>query len=77
MQTNFDTGQLNNIVLLFSARENVLNSFKSRLFPVKNVDKMSTQERTKSETETEPGVATEPMPSPATEAIPTKHKKSK
>ena len=38
---------------------------------------MSTQERTKSETETEPGVATEPMPSPAKEAIPTKHKKSK
>ena len=36
---------------------------------------MSTQERTKSETETEPGVATEPVPSPATEAIPTKHKK--
>ena len=47
--------------MLFSTREKVLKSFKSRLFPRKNFDKIPT-----------PEVATEP-----TEATPTKHKKSK
>ena len=31
---------LNNLELLFSARENVLNNFKSRLFPIKNLGKL-------------------------------------
>ena len=31
---------LNNLGLLFSAREKVLDSFKSRLFPIKNVDEI-------------------------------------
>ena len=31
---------LNNLGLLFSPRKNVFNSFKSRLFPIKNVDKI-------------------------------------
>ena len=30
--------------LLFSAREKVLNSFKSRLFPIKNLDTILTHE---------------------------------
>ena len=47
---NFDKGIktlekksfFNNLELLFSARGKVLNSFKSRLFPIKNLDKIST-----------------------------------
>ena len=35
---------LNNLGLLLSAREKVLNSFKSRLFPIKNLDKIPTRE---------------------------------
>ena len=31
---------LNNLGLSFSPRKNVFNSFKSRLFPIKNVDKI-------------------------------------
>ena len=55
----------NNLELLFSAREKVLNSFKSRLFPIKNLDKISTREPTpKPEVAKEPAteleVATEP-----------------
>ena len=30
---------LNNLGLLFSAREKILNSFKNRLLPIKNLDK--------------------------------------
>ena len=37
---------LNNLGLLFSAREPVLNNFKSRLFLVKNLDKIPTREQT-------------------------------
>ena len=66
---------LNNLELLFSAREKVLTSFKSRLFSITNLDKIPTREPT--EPTTEPEVATEPTPKPATEPTPTKHKKSK
>ena len=38
---------------LFSARENVLNNFKSRLFPIKNWDKISARKPTR-EPEIEP-----------------------
>ena len=48
--------------LLFSAREKVLNSFKSRLFPIKNLDTILTHE---------------PTAEPAAEKTPTKSKKSK
>ena len=51
---------LNNIVLLFSTREKVLNSFKSRLLPIR-------------EPAREPEVATEPVK--ATEAIKAKSKR--
>ena len=37
---------LNNLGLSFSAREKVLTSFKSRLFPIKNIDKNQTREPT-------------------------------
>ena len=57
---------LNNLGLSFSAREKVLNSFKSRLFPTKKLYKIPTPEPT-----------AEPTPEVATEATPTKHKKSK
>ena len=35
-----------NLGLLFSARENILNNFKCRLFLIKNLDKIPTHERT-------------------------------
>ena len=41
------------LALLFSARENVPNSFKSRLFPIKSLDKSSICEPA-----TEPTIAT-------------------
>ena len=48
---NFDKGintlgkkVLNNLGLLFSAREKLLHSFKNSLFPIKNLDKTSTLE---------------------------------
>ena len=47
----------NNLELLISARENVLNTFKSRLFPIKNLDKILTREPT-SEVAREPTKAT-------------------
>ena len=50
---------LNNLGLSFSAREKVLNRFKSRLFPLKNLNKTPTREPTP-EPATEPEVATEP-----------------
>ena len=61
---------LNNLGLLFSAREKVLNSFKSRFFSIKNLDKSTTRELTP-ETVTEPKVAKEPATQPevATEPI--------
>ena len=33
-----------NLGLLFSAREKVLNNFKSRIFPIKKLNKISTHE---------------------------------
>ena len=56
---------LNNLGLLFSGREKVLNSFKSRLFPIEKLDKIPTRE------------PTEPAPKPTTKAAPTEHSKSK
>ena len=53
---------LNNLGLLFSAREKVFNNFKSRLFPVKNLDKIPTSE---------------PAAEPAADKTPTKNKRSK
>ena len=50
---------LNKLGLSFSAREKVLNRFKSRLFPQKNLNKTPTREPTP-EPATEPEVATEP-----------------
>ena len=55
--------------MLFSIREKVLKSFKSRLFRRKNLDKIPTPEPAAEPT---PEVATEP-----TEATPTKHMKSR
>ena len=67
---NFDIGMkgleiksfLNNLGLLFSARQKVPNSFKSRLFPIKNLDKITTRE---------------PAAETAAEKTPTKNQKSK
>ena len=53
-----------NLGLLFNAREKVLNNFKSRLFPIKNLDKIPTREPTR---ELTPELSIEP----------TKQKKSK
>ena len=50
---------LNNLGLSFSAREKVLNCYKSRLFPVKNVHESPTREPTLVPA-TEPEVAKEP-----------------
>ena len=54
--------------LLFSAREKSLKDFKSRLFPIKNLDKIPTHQPT-------PEPAAEPTTGVAAE--PTKYKKSK
>ena len=49
---NLDKGKkaiekkLNNLGLLFSAKKNVLNNFKSRLFPTKKIEKIPTREPT-------------------------------
>ena len=53
-----------NLGLLFNAREKVINNFKSRLFPIRNLDKIPTREPTR---ELTPELSTEP----------TKQKKSK
>ena len=50
---------LNNLGLLFSAREKVLNSFKTRLFSIKNLNKIPAREPT-AEPATEPVVPKEP-----------------
>ena len=66
---------LNNLGLLFSATEKVLNNFKSRLFPIKNLDKILTCEPTPEKAaEPTPKVAKERTPKVATEATPTKCK---
>ena len=70
---------LNNLGLLFSAREKVLNTFKSKLFPIKNLDKIPRHEPVP-EPATEPKIAKEPAtkPTKATEAtkVDTKSKTS-
>ena len=64
--------------LPFSGREKVLNSFKSRLFPIKNLDEIPTCQPTpEPDAEATPEVATEPIPKPPAGATPTKHKNSK
>ena len=51
---------LNNLELLFSAREKTIDNLKSRLFPVKNLDKTPTCQPTQAtEPAIEPEVATE------------------
>ena len=54
---------LNNLGLLFSARKNVLNSFKSKLFPIKNSNETLAREPAPDKV-AEP--ATEPTPKVAT-----------
>ena len=79
---NFEKGRktlekmyfLNNLGLLFSARKKILDNFKSRLFPIKNLNKIPTSEPTP---EKAAELATEPTPKQATDATPTKHNKSK
>ena len=69
---------LNNLVVLHSAREKILNSFKSRLFPRKNLDKIATRELTpESATESEVAKETATEPTKAAKATKaTKHKTS-
>ena len=77
---NFDKGTkaldkksfTNNLGLLFSAKEKVLNIFKSRLFPIKNLDQISTREPTEQGTELE--VTTEQTKSTNAAKAKTKHK---
>ena len=54
---------INNLGLLFSAREKLLNNFRNRLFPIKHLDRIPTCEPSREST---PELATEP----------TKYKKS-
>ena len=53
---------VSNLGLLFSSRENVFNSFKRRLFPIKKLDKIPTGEPTQKQT---------------AKSTPTKHEKLK
>ena len=64
------------MVLLLSVREKVLNSFKNRLFPIKNLDKIATREATL-EPATEPEVAKEPATEPEVATEPRKTTKAK
>ena len=73
---------LHNLGLSFSEGEKVLNSFKSRLFAIRGLDKIPTRGPTPEKAaepaaEPTPKVATEPTPKSATEPLPTEHKKSK
>ena len=54
----------NNLGLLFSAIEQILDTFESRIFPIKNLGKIPTHAPT-------PEVATEQTPKPAADATPT------
>ena len=66
---------LNNLGLIFSAREKVFNSFKSRLILIKHLDKITARQPT------EPATELEAAKEPATEAEvakePTKATKAK
>ena len=65
---------LNSLGLIPGAREKILNNFKSRIFPVKNLDEIPTPEQAP-----EPATALKPAPAsePAPTSEPTKHKTSK
>ena len=58
---------LNNLGLFFSAREKVPNNFKSRIFPIKNLDKTSARELT-----FESAIQPAPKPTPETRKAKTK-----
>ena len=58
---------VNNIGLFLTARKKVFNNSKSRLFPVKNLDKSPTR---KSELESKPEIEPEPVPEPKPEHKP-------
>ena len=73
-------------MLLLSAREKVLNSFKSRLFPIKNLDKipihvptpiLATEPEAAKERATEPEVAKIPATEPEVGIELTKETKAK
>ena len=65
---------LNNLELLFSPREKTIDNLKSRLFPIKNLDKIPTCQPTQAtEPAIEPEVATEPTK--ATEITKAKNKR--
>ena len=65
---------LNDLGLLFGAREKAFNSFKIRLFQTKNLDKIPACEP-RPEPATEPEVAKEPATEPEVAKEPTKSKK--
>ena len=67
---------LYNLGLLLREREKVLNSFKSRLFPIKNLDKILTREPIPEPTK-EPKVAKETATEQEVATEPTKLKKAK
>ena len=76
----------NNLRLLFSARETVIDIFKSRLFPIKNLDEIQTREPTSEpatktevakEPVTQPEVAKEPATEPEAAKKPIKAKRAK
>ena len=61
---------LDNLRLLFSLREKVLNSFRKRLFPIKNLDQIPIREPTP-----QPEVAKEPATTEPTKATKAKTKR--
>ena len=65
-KNNWQKDFLNNLGLLFSERKNVLKNFKSRLFPIKNLDQIK-----KSKPTSEP--ATKPTLEPATKPTKTRN----
>ena len=66
---------LNDLGLLFGAREKAFNSFKIRLFPTKNLDKIPARKPTP-EPATDPEVAKEPATEPEVAKESTKSKKA-
>ena len=78
--------QYNNLVLLLSAREKVLNGFKSRLFPIKSLDKgpirvptptLATEPKVAKERAEEPEVVKRPATEPETRSRNRTNKSSK
>ena len=66
---------VNNLALLFSSREKVVYSFKSRLFLIENLDRIPIPEPTAAPA-TEPDVATEPATALKVATEPTKATKA-